>query len=201
VRNDYLYIAMKELLDLALNVKDIDWNLVTRGKVSVLYKDNYLLYFKTKLNYDLDKDSCISISNDLDYMIEKLASKNIPMSKMMLADKGTVFWDKYHFEFNMGAYEFFLTQHPNNVAVISINEWYEWESDDEDEDENDDSSVDLTEKCKFIIEGIYFPDYVSPLGKLHERVERIDEVLDMPNNLGSVKGWVDVMKAHWDEKK
>lgn len=50
----------------------------------------------------------------------------------------------------------------------------------------------------FFVDAVRLTDYTSPSRQMRERIEYIEHILNMPNNLGSVQGWVELMKANWD---
>jgi len=70
------------------------------------------------------------------------------------------------------------------VGLINVTDEY-----DSDEDDN-----------KLVLEPVItilqFLDYECPQSKMMLQLERIESILEMPNNLASIEGWVKLMESH-----
>ncbi len=51
---------------------------------------------------------------------------------------------------------------------------------------------------EWVVQSIQLVNYVGPMGALSEKLTRIDRILDMPRNLGSLEGWFDTVKQLGD---
>lgn len=68
--------------------------------------------------------------------------------------------------------------------------------DSDDEEVNSDAEGEL---YVYTFEMLRFPTYTSPMERLSERIEYMEQILNMPKNLGSVQGWVQLMQENWEE--
>ena len=67
------------------------------------------------------------------------------------------------------------------------------------DDEEADSDAEQGDRYVYSLEILRFPTYTSPMQRLSERVEYMEQILNMPKNLGSVQGWVQLMQENWED--
>jgi hypothetical protein len=141
---------------------------------SILYDDG-LLYFKStdwKPNGDLDKD----IVKFLNKLVKKYPGIDYENKNHSISNTNFVI-DKNGFDsyISDGFAEQLLKKQKYDV-VFQI----------------------TVEENEFIvdIDGIRLYDYESPFSKLLDKLENIESILDIPNNLGSIDGWCKIMEKN-----
>lgn len=115
------------------------------------------------------------INNVPNKLIDCLKTLNVQLNESNIMQDDCSFYDKYGFVFTnnaqLGCSLLHTEKHEAIVSCCSLYEDFHWE-----------------------VCSIRFPDFVSPNGLLYEKLENIERILDIPNNLGSIQGWLEIIK-------
>ena len=186
-------------------IEDIDWSKVTCPEPSLeqdgnesedsndswtddedetylMYEGEDLLFVIESRGLDIRKQN-VCVPKDVMEQVQK-SLKDERLCDTFLFEEQTMVFDKSGFQITSPSDIFLKHMCKTNrfKAVVSIFK----------------EKYSLHSSYRMCITMIHFMDHVSSMSKLYEKVGEIQKTLDIPNNVGSIEGWLEIFRTHME---